>query len=110
MAFLLLKRLSLLFVLLGLALADKGVAPLEVVAMSMHIDHGEQVGRWTYHDNSTFSDNATAAPPSSSLNTLPSKTDTRLFKTELTNLIMQEPGFVLLSLSFVFISWGMVFL
>ncbi|KAL6875104.1 hypothetical protein J3F83DRAFT_729894 [Trichoderma novae-zelandiae] len=107
MAFQLLKRLTLLFVFFGLALANSGGVPLEVMAVSMH---GEQGGRWTYHDNASLFDNDTAATPSSSINTLSSKMDTRRFKADLTKLIMQEPGFVLLSLSIVFISGGMVFL
>ncbi|KAK1251835.1 hypothetical protein MKX07_007314 [Trichoderma sp. CBMAI-0711] len=107
MAFHLLKRLTLLFFLLGLALADKGIVPLEVVALSMH---GGDVGRWTYYDNSSLLDNVTAASPSASLNSPSPKTDRRRFKAELTNMIMQEPGFVLLSLSFMVISGGMVFL
>ncbi|EGR45182.1 uncharacterized protein TRIREDRAFT_123777 [Trichoderma reesei QM6a] len=107
MAFHLLKRLTLLFVLLGLALADKGIVPLEVVALSMH---SEQVGRWTYHDNSSSLGNITAASPSASLDSPSPKTDRSRFKAELTNMIMQEPGFVLLSLSFIFISGGMVVL
>ncbi|TFB07460.1 hypothetical protein CCMA1212_000597 [Trichoderma ghanense] len=112
MAFHLLKRLTLLFLLLGvaLALADKGIVgivPLEVAALSMH---GEQGGRWTYHDNSSLFDNATAASPSGSVSSPSPETGRRRLKAELTNMIMQEPGFVLLSLSFMLISGGMVFL
>ncbi|KAH0492752.1 hypothetical protein TgHK011_007693 [Trichoderma gracile] len=107
MAFQLLKRLTLLFVLLGLVLADKGIVPLEVVTLSMH---AEEVGRWTYYDNSSLLENVTAASPSASLSSPSPGTDRRRFKAELTDMIMQEPGFVLLSLSFMFISGGMVFL
>ncbi|KAL6893011.1 hypothetical protein HDV57DRAFT_215380 [Trichoderma longibrachiatum] len=109
MAFHLLKRLALLLVLLGLALADKGIVPLQAVALSMHSEQLD-VNRWTYHDNSSLSDNVTAASPSAIINSPAPKTDRRQFKAELANMIMQEPGFVLLSLSFMFISGGMVIL
>ncbi|KAL7817138.1 hypothetical protein V8C26DRAFT_399450 [Trichoderma gracile] len=107
MAFHLLKRFTLLFVLLGLVLADKGIVPLEVVTLSMHT---EEVGRWAYYDNSSLLENVTAASPPASLSSPSPKTDRRRLKAELTSMIMQEPGFVLLSLSFMFISGGMVFL
>ncbi|KAL7799274.1 hypothetical protein V8C37DRAFT_367249 [Trichoderma ceciliae] len=104
MAFKLLKHIILLSVLLGLALADYGAASSEVIATPIH---GRQGDHWIYHDNSS----------TSTLNTLNSSTaasafdtDTHLFNADLTNIILQEPGFVLLSLSFVLISGGMVFL
>lgn len=106
MAFKLLKHLSLLFILVGLVLAGYGAVSSEVVATPIH---GRQGDRWTYHDNSSIFNTSTAESPSS-IDTSPFNMDRRRLKIELTNIILQEPGFVLLSLSFVLISGGMVFL
>ncbi|KAL7938603.1 hypothetical protein V8C35DRAFT_288604 [Trichoderma chlorosporum] len=106
MAFKLLKHLALLFVLLGLALAEHGAVSSEVMATSIH---GQRGDRWTYQDNSSTINASTPASPSS-IKTLPFNIDRRRLKADLTNIILQEPGFVLLSVSFVLISGGMVFL
>ncbi|KAL7951729.1 hypothetical protein V8C42DRAFT_305016 [Trichoderma barbatum] len=106
MAFKLLRHLTLLFVLLGLALAEKGAVSSEVVATSIH---GERGDRWTHHDNSSIYNTSTSASPSST-KASPFIVERRRLKVDLTDIILQEPGFVLLSLSFVLISGGMVFL
>ncbi|KAL6827606.1 hypothetical protein V8C40DRAFT_242349 [Trichoderma camerunense] len=107
MAFKMLRHLALLFVLLGLALAEYGAVSSEVMATAIHGQRGDS---WTYHDNSSSTFNASAHSSPSSTKTSPFNMDKRRFKTELTNIILQEPGFVLLSVSFVLISGGMVFL
>jgi hypothetical protein len=107
MAFKLLKYLTLLFVLCGLALANYGAVSSEVLATQIH---GRQDDLWVYHDNSSISNSSTTVSPSS-INNSPFKgTNRRLLDIDLTNIVLQEPGFVLLSLSFVLISGGMVFL
>ncbi|KAL6696579.1 hypothetical protein J3F84DRAFT_347629 [Trichoderma pleuroticola] len=106
MAFKLLKHLALLFVLFGLALAEYGAVSSEVMATAVHGQRGDS---WTYHDNSsTFNASAHASP--SSIKASPFNMDRHRLKDDLTNIILQEPGFVLLSVSFVLISGGMVFL
>lgn len=106
MAFKMLKHLAVLFVLLGLALAEYGAVSSEVMATAIHGQRGDS---WTYHDNSsTF--NASAHTSPSSTETSSFNMDRHRLKIELTNIMLQEPGFVLLSVSFVLISGGMVFL
>ncbi|QYS95830.1 hypothetical protein H0G86_003103 [Trichoderma simmonsii] len=107
MAFKLLKHLALLFVLLGLALAEYGAVSSEVMATAIHGQRGDS---WTYHDNSSSTLNASAHSSPSSIKTSSFNMDRQRLKVELTNIILQEPGFVLLSVSFVLISGGMVFL
>lgn len=107
MAFKLFKHLALLFVLLGLALAEYGAVSSEVMATAIHGQRGDS---WTYHDNSSSTFNASAHSPPSSTKTSSFNMDRQRLKIELTNIILQEPGFVLLSVSFVLISGGMVFL
>ncbi|KAL7910689.1 hypothetical protein GGI35DRAFT_492380 [Trichoderma velutinum] len=106
MAFKLLKHLTLLFVLLGLALAEYGAASSEVMATAIHGQRGDS---WTYHDNSSSFNASTHASPSS-IKTSSFNIDRHRLKVDLTNIVLQEPGFVLLSVSFVLISGGMVFL
>lgn len=107
MAFRLFKHLALLFVLLGLALAEHGAVSSEVMATAIH---GQRGNSWTYHDNSSSTFNASAHPSPSSTKTSSFNMDRHRLKAELTNIILQEPGFVLLSVSCVLISGGMVLL
>ncbi|KAL6806732.1 hypothetical protein GGI42DRAFT_321926 [Trichoderma sp. SZMC 28013] len=106
MAFKLLKYLALLFVLVGLALAEYGAVSSEVMATAIHGQRGDS---WTYHDNSSTL-NASAHSSPSATKTSSFNMDRHRLTVGLTNIILQEPGFVLLSVSFVLISGGMVFL
>lgn len=107
MAFKMLRHLAILFVLLGLALAEYGAVSSEVMATAIHGQRGDS---WTYHDNSSSTFNASAHSSPSPVKTSSFNMDRQRLKMELTNIILQEPGFVLLSVSFVLISGGMVFL
>ncbi|KAM0460873.1 hypothetical protein ACHAO4_001669 [Trichoderma viride] len=109
MAFKLFNFLALLLVLCGLAFADYGALSAEVVATPIY---GRQSDLLVYRDNVnvTAVNGSTVASPSST-NSSPSKTtNRRLLNVDLASIVMQEPGFVLLSLSFAVISGGMVFL
>ncbi|KAH0529311.1 hypothetical protein TsFJ059_004075 [Trichoderma semiorbis] len=107
MAFKLRRHLALLFVLLGFALAEYGAVSSEVMATAIHGQRGDS---WTYHDNSSSTFNASAHSSPSFTKTSSFNMDRQRLKIELTNIILQEPGFVLLSVSLVLISGGMVFL
>lgn len=102
----LLNYFTLLFALLGLAIASHGAVSADVMAASLHLRKGEL---FVYHDNSSVFNSSTIASPSPTT-TLPLATERRLLDIDFTHIIQQEPGFVLLSLSFVIISGGMVFL
>lgn len=107
MAFKLFNFLGLLLVLCGLAFADYGALSAEVVVTPVY---GRQSDHLVYRDNVTIVNSSMVASPSSTNNS-PSKSTKRwLLNVDLTNIVMQEPGFVLLSLSFAVISGGMVFL
>ncbi|KAM6477370.1 hypothetical protein HDV62DRAFT_395337 [Trichoderma sp. SZMC 28011] len=107
MAFKMLKHFAILFVLLGLALAEYGAVSSEVMATAIHGQRGDS---WTYHDNSSSTFNASAHSSPSATKTSSFNMDRQRIKIELTNIILQEPGFVLLSVSLVLISGGMVLL
>ncbi|EHK23769.1 uncharacterized protein TRIVIDRAFT_221017 [Trichoderma virens Gv29-8] len=106
MVFKLLKHLTLLFVLLGLALAEYGAVSSEVTAISIHGQRGDIL---TYHDNSSTFNASTPASPSS-IKASSFNIERSRLKADLTNLILQEPGFALLSVTFVLMSGGMIFL
>lgn len=105
--------LALLLVLCGLAFADYGAISAEVVVPPTY---DRQSDLLVYRDNATAVNGSMVASPSST-NYSPSKSTNRrllnidlTLNVDLTKIIMQEPGFVLLSLSFALISGGMVFL
>lgn len=115
MAFKLFNFVALLLVLCGLAFADYGALSAEVVVTPIY---GRQSDLLVYRDNVnvTVVNSSTVASPSS-INNSPSKsTNRRLLNIDLTlnidlrKIVMQEPGFVLLSLSFALISGGMMIL
>jgi hypothetical protein len=107
MAYKLFNFFALLLVLCGLAFADYGALSAEVVATPIY---GRQNDLLVYRDNATVVNSSMIASPSST-NKSPSKsTNGRLLNVDLKNIVMQEPGFVLLSLSFAVISGGMIFL
>lgn len=107
MAFKLFKFFALLLVLCGLALADYGALSAEVVVTPVY---GRQGDHLVYRDNGTVVNSSIVASPSSTNNSPSKCTNRRLLNVDLINIVMQEPGFVLLSLSFAVISGGMAFL
>ncbi|KAL7924783.1 hypothetical protein ACQKWADRAFT_257715 [Trichoderma austrokoningii] len=107
MAFKLFNFFALLLVLCGLAAADYGALSAEVVATPIY---GRQSDLLVYRDNVTVANSSVMASPSSMTNSPSKSTNRRLLNADLANIVMQEPGFVLLSLSFAVISGGMVFL
>lgn len=109
MAFKLFKLFTLLLVLCGLALADYGVLSSEVMVTPVY---GRQSDHLVYRDrdNGTAVNSSVVASPSSTNDSPSRSANRRLLNVDLTNIVMQEPGFVLLSLSFAVITGGMIFL
>lgn len=107
MAFKLFNFFSLLLVLCGLAFADYGALSAEVVVTPVYARQSDHL---VYRENGTLANSSIVASPSSTHNSPSKSTNKRLLNVDLTNLVMQEPGFALLSLSFAVISGGMIFL